>query len=182
MRDLPLTPPEFERASNIIEKSVEKLLAHSDIFLTTSLWMITDSLIAVKKVPKIREIPSGDGWRWNQAKRKYNATFDKISTEVEIMKLVPRKSVRSTIDRLPKLKLWQITSTNRRLPFAVYWCEKGSDSDNEFQNMNLNDYSFLAEFIDPEEGKLLWPDHPLYNSSLPYPSFDIDAITEYLLC
>ena len=181
MRVSPTIPPEFERASNVIEKRVERLLAHSNVLLTTSLWKNTDSLVAVKKIPKIREIPSGDGWRWNQAKRKYNTTFDKISTDVEIMKLVPRKSVRSTICRLPKLKLWQITSTNIRSPFAVYWCEKGSDSDNEFQDMDINDYSFLAEFIEPEEGKLLWPDHPLYNSNLPCSSFDIDDIMEYLL-
>ena len=181
MRVSPTIPPEFERASNVIEKRVERLLAHSNVLLTTSLWKNTDSLVAVKKIPKIREIPSGDGWRWNQAKRKYNTTFDKISTDVEIMKLVPRKSVRSSISRLPKLKLWQIKSVNRKTPFAAYWCEKGSDSDIEGQELNLEDYSFLAEFMEPCEGQQLWPEHPMYNSPASS-TFDIDSFMNYLMC
>jgi len=181
MRKTTPTPPEFEQALKVIEKRIERLLAQPESHLTHSVYMKTDSLVAVKALPKIREIPSGEGWRWNQAKRRYVVTFDKISTEVEIMKLVPRKSVRSTLDRLPKLKLWQIKSVNRKSSFAAYWCEKGSDSDIEGQELNLEDYSFLAEFMEPSEGQELWPEHQMYNSPASS-TFDIDSFMNYLMC
>jgi len=42
--------------------------------------------------------------------------------------------------------------------YSVLWCEKGIDiSSNETPELNINDYTFLADFMDDECTKELWP-------------------------
>jgi len=99
-------PPEFEKAFKVACKQLDNSIAKLSVKLPSSIWTTSGGCVCISKKPKIREIPSGKGWRWNQAKNRYYATVENLNVEVEVLKLVPRKSIRSTITKLPKLKLW----------------------------------------------------------------------------
>ena len=166
MRTSTQLPPEFEKASKIASKRIEYVKNNRNLIassLTNQIWIQTGNMAQIKYKPKIREIPSGEGWRWNQAKRRYIVTFDKTGTTMELTKLVPRKAARSTLSSLPKLKIWQASVIDKRFPLTVFWCEKGEDALSILPEIELDDLSFLAPFMEEEEGKLLWPSLPMYS-------------------
>ena len=168
-------PPEFEKALKVINRKLEILHTKPQQTqkLSTNMWSKSGNLTIIKKRPKIRDIPSGFGWRWNQAKRRYNVTNDKVGAKIELLKLVPRKCVRSPISTLPTLKLWQasvVYKVGGKSSITVFWCEKGDKAaekavSNPFEMIeeqhpnpiNLDDYSFLAPLMDPTEACQLWP-------------------------
>ena len=65
-------PPEFEKA---IKVSIKIVVQYQNEILPfnipSSIYKKTGSIVGVRKLAKIREIPSGKGWRWNQAKNRY---------------------------------------------------------------------------------------------------------------
>ena len=165
-------PPEFEKAASVVNKRIESPEGRLNFTtnLTNNLWRKSNQLVSLKKVPKIREIPSGEGWRWNQAKRRYTIKNDNGSS-IQIIKLVPRRSVRSTLKDLPKLKLWQARTVNKKSNITIFWCEKGADSNintpsqtkEQQPSLDINEFSFLADFMDPIEGQRIWPSLPMYS-------------------
>ena len=155
-------PPEFSQAFDVLHKHLHFLIQHRRAIpqqLTDELWMYSGNLSHVTKSSKIRDVPSGIGWRWNQAKRKYVIKHHQTGISLELLKLVPRKSVRSTLANLPKLKLWQGTTIEQQhTPITVFWCEKGFDSNEISSNdLDISDYEFLAPFMDQHIGEELWP-------------------------
>ena len=153
-------PPEFKSASKVLTRFMNSNVIHKKTQkLSNDMWFRTDSKTFIKKTPKIREIPSGSGWRWNQAKKRYTFFHEKLNSDVELMKLVPRKYPNSTLKSLPKLKLWRATVLDDSNPCTAYWCEKGADSDESFDlvNLQIEDFSFLAPFVDDATRFELWP-------------------------
>ena len=179
MRKVATLPPEFDRAMKFINKRLLRVLNSPVPVLPSSIWESTNNLLVINKSPKIRDIPHGMNWRWNQAKNRYKVSLDEISTSAEILKLVPRKTSEK-LSTLPKLKLWQVKSLNKNNIFTIYWCEKGADSSDNI-NLKLKDFSFLAEFIEPEIGKSLWPEHPIYKNHYTE-SFDEEVFIQKILC
>ena len=172
-------PPEFEKAVKVCMKKLEQYQHETLPYeIPSSIYKKTGSIVGVRKLAKIREIPSGNGWRWNQAKKRYSALSETFNLEFEVLKLVPRKSVKSNIVKLPKLKLWQVNFKNSNSPIIIYWCERGTDLESTSSDLDLDleAYSFLAEFINPEVGKELWPNHPKYTSPSTF-----DELIEYLV-
>lgn len=149
-------PPEFQTALGILQN-----IQNEDFNeLQPAIWKETGFCAHAKKKLKIREIPSGSQWKWNQAKKRYTiASFNgESNTNVELTKLVPRKSVNSTLNKLPKLKLWLGIISNDIKEYSVLWCEKGIDfSPIESPELNIDDYVFLADFMDDECSKEFWP-------------------------
>ena len=161
-------PPEFSQAFEVLHKHLLFLLLNRRVIpqqLSDELWMYSGNVSHVTRSSKIRDVPSGVGWRWNQAKRKYVIKHHQTGISLELLKLVPRKSVRSTLTNLPKLKLWQGTCTDEHNPITVFWCEKGLDSNETSPNdLNISDYEFLAPFMDQHLGEELWP-HTVYTAT-----------------
>ena len=169
--------PEFEKALKMATKRIEPLITSSFKAqkMCSDLWMKSGTVIIIHKKPKIRDIPSGEGWRWNQAKRKHIVMSESFNMPLEIMKLVPRKAFKGSSQSLPKVKLWQVCLLNAINPITVFWCERGID---ECENMcisttfekednttlDISDFSFLAPFMNPNDGRELWPDLPMYKS------------------
>lgn len=154
------TPPEYDRASQVIGKYYLKMketntMPSTTHGMTSNLWKSTDSLVCINRRPKIRDIPSGIGWRWNQAKRRFSMVNEETGFTIEILKLVPRKSAGSSLEALPKLKLWQGSFYNDENT-TIFWCEKGED--HVSTDLKLSDYSFLSKFMDNRAlGDHLWP-------------------------
>ena len=71
--------------------------------------------------------------------------------------------MRSTLASLPKLKVWKGTIIKENNDQTVLWCEKGMDETyitndtNKIHNLQIDDYSFLAPFIDSIESSLFSP-------------------------
>ena len=152
-----LLPPEFKKAFKVFSKTLKSV--DNGIIptgkLTKEVWSQSGNLVHVDKRPRIREIPSGNGWRWNQAKKRYTVTCEVNGNPVEIMKLVPRKTVNTPLIKLPKLKIFQLC--DEITSFTTFWCEKGADSDPTL-DLDVSDYSFLAEFMNPSEAIDIWPE------------------------
>mmetsp|Transcript_38752 Transcript_38752/g.66518 ORF Transcript_38752/g.66518 Transcript_38752/m.66518 type:complete len:189 (-) Transcript_38752:36-602(-) len=179
-------PPEFDKAFKVLSKRIHSSFNCPTVKLTDTLWMETGAIESIKKKLKIREIPSGSEWRWNQAKRRYTLSCEKSGILIELTKLVPRKSARSTLTTLPKYKLWQASVLSKTNPMTVFWCEKGADFNEPKEDLQLQDYSFLAEFMDASEAKQLWPEllPQTNNTCVPTPliheEFDV-ALLDFLL-
>lgn len=166
--DSTVIPPEFEKASKIISKRLESH-ASKPIYqkLSSQMWLKSGTSSVIRKKPKIRDIPSGNGWRWNQAKRRYHITNDKLNLSFEILKLVPRRCVRSHLKTLPTLKLWQACICNKKTPLTIFWCERGVDSMDIYQqqefvpesqeSIEISDFLFLARFMHPSHAQQIWP-------------------------
>lgn len=160
-------PPEFNKALEVAIQKFDELLIKrvSSQELTNQLWTTTGFSAFTRKQYKIREIPSGDGWRWNQAKHRYTISDTKYGAPLSIIKLVPRKAAKSSLDSLPKLKLWLISMTYKKYSMSIFWCEKGADLYTPQEELNLKDYAFLAPFMDPLTSKELFPTYDIHNRS-----------------
>jgi hypothetical protein len=75
-----------------------------------------------------RRIPSGNDWRWNQAKGKKEAFLRQHNVHVILTKLIPRGRLPSCTD-IPRYKLWHfavVPSDGETPPYTVLWSEKGA--------------------------------------------------------
>jgi len=67
-------PPEFQNALGILQNIKNENIRFD---LRSSIWEETHSCAYVKRKLKVREIPSGSQWKWNQAKKRYTiASFN----------------------------------------------------------------------------------------------------------
>ena len=172
MRSYADIPPEFHFAFNKMYKRLA-FLSNNQVpssVLQDQFWE-KDNLSHVYKLPKIRNIPSGSEWRWNQAKRKYN--FKKNGMKVEIMKLVPRRLNKNISSGIPKVKLWQAYITNTVYnPIVLFWTQSTTTQEESKTIPDIQNYSFLAPFMDDNElGREIWP-----LSNLSFPIQDLQTI------
>ena len=158
MRSYADIPPEFHFAFN---KMCKRLTFLSNNPLPSSVlqdqFWEKDILLHVYKVPKIRNIPSGSEWRWNQAKRKYS--FKKNGMKVEILKLVPRRLNKNISCKIPKVKLWQACITDTPCnPIVLFWAQSITTKEESKTIPDIQNYYFLAPFMEDNElQKELWP-------------------------
>ena len=128
--------------------------------LQATLWKVSGGTAILKRSYAVIDIPAGKQWRWYLATGRVKVKFDDGDSYIEITKLVPRKRGRKSENTVPKLKLWQGTvvcpSSNNVL--TIFWCEKGLDNDYPDDNeLNIEDYTFLAKFMNESLCRELWP-------------------------
>ena len=72
----------------------------------------------------ISDIPSGEGWRWNQTRKKKELQGDALGEVGTMTKLIPRKSKKTPLDA-PPFKLWHLSFEGAGLHSTVLYCERG---------------------------------------------------------
>ena len=154
----PLKAPEVKRALKIIDQEIENVSSINFIHyeeLTQQVWENSGRITIIQSLPKIKQIPSEKGWRWNQSKGRISIEkMDRPSVSIDLMKLVPRKVVRSHLESVPSLKLWEANVYEfGKFKYTVFWCEKGARPG----DLQLEDFSFLAKWMDPNRAQQLWP-------------------------
>lgn len=149
-------PPEFENALKIINRKYEeyRLYDRQSNGISDEIWLYNNRTTIINNIPKIREIPSGDDWRWNQSKRRYKVKLQS-GIFLELQKLVPRKFKKDS-NTLPTLKLWRGMLHDLEHPITIFWCEKGLNRTDE-SLLILSEYSFLARFMDSRTANEFWP-------------------------
>ena len=176
-------PPEFSKALNFLMTMLQsQTILHSgkvtkDILNQGSCQILRYDFTS-------RSIPSGNGWRWNQAKSRR-----KVETQmgdVTFFKLAPRRiATTSNSFTTPNLKLWKFCvhpKNKTEHPFYVLWCERGmvvpdvladippssgcsldqpwdSTCNVPTRPISINDLEFLAPFMDSNVVCELWPSH-----------------------
>ena len=133
------------------------------ILLTNSIFMFNQPISA-------KSIPGGENWRWNQTKSRKIVSVPYQNMEVSLCKLIPRRTVVGSIEKIPSLKLWlyQITpnlsdcGTGTKKSKSVIWCEKGyePEMDDTPEEININDYQFLAPLMEQRVAESIWPNKP----------------------
>ena len=115
----------------------------------------------------LKNIPSADGWRWNQTRSRKRVTIH--GANVTFFKLTPRRKSDALLDAtLPSFKMWKfiIAPTSKDIPFQILWCEKGATAERSYGCIhpmtedsfaNIDEFSFLAPFMDSHLASLLWP-------------------------
>lgn len=146
-------PPEFNTALHVFADFLQKndITQVKQEQLSRKIWEQSNVITTTKRRVKIRDIPSDIGWRWNQAKRKYTIKNPE-GLKFELLKLVPRKSVRSHLNTLPPFKLWRIQVEDIA---TIFWCEKGYDCNPIFP-YDINDFEFLRSFMNPKHANEIW--------------------------
>ena len=146
--------PEYKNASKVIDDNLSQ-----NILVLTEMpqeyCFSTGEIIILSKDFKSKQIPGGFGWRWNQVKGRKQAILKKSGFVGQFYKLMPRPLSKNSSKILssPK-KLWRFDVFNVNNPTCVLhvlWCEKGEES------LKLEDYEFLAPFVEPSLAKILWP-------------------------
>ena len=150
-------PREFKTALNKM-RSIKQTETFKEK-LHSCIWTESGGTAILRRSFKIKDIPACSLWRWNQAKRRFHARFDDGDHIIELMKLVPRKRIRTNTTILPKLKLWQgtIDYVESGYSVTIFWCEKGLDGDSFDEELNIEDYTFLAKFMNESLCRELWP-------------------------
>lgn len=176
-------PPEFARAQSILDQHFARMIIQKQFtkVLTEDVWMKSGKITLYDGNFTSASIPSGKGWKWNQAKRRQKIVDQEHNSTVIIIKLVPRvvasrskKAKKPNIER-PSMKLWQFLVSIPSFmgnPVTLLWCEKGmngpeeqldtstlkkkNESEEEVE-LNIEDYKFLAPFMSPDVAKELWP-------------------------
>ena len=174
-------PPEFNRAVSNIHKSFInfKCGEYSTCVQTTKeIWLRSNNFSFFNDILKVKQIPSESGWRWNQAKGRISFINDDKIIKIDLAKLVPRKIPKRSESLVPSMKIWHAIVTNNNSKFTVLWCERGYDIKltsktklkstitpkpiqiMEEDNLNIDDYKFLAPYMDLESAVDLWPNLP----------------------
>ena len=157
MQESPLFPADFQRAYEVVRDKIRITgitpVSHISKLQTLS----TNQVMLFEESFKSSKIPSRPGWCWNQTKGRRTATLSDPKATIEFFKLMPRRSAQAPIKDLPTLKLWQynIVFQGSTKPISMIWCEKGDDWVSK--NLHLEDYEFLAEFMEPTVANELWP-------------------------
>ena len=75
----------------------------------------------------VQSIPTGEGWRWNQTKKR-KEHVEETGTQTVIIKLIPRK-LKNSKENAPRHKLWHVsfTSTSSSSISTVLFCERGAE-------------------------------------------------------
>ena len=156
-------PPEFKRAAKVLCSQISFLNnlppSHPP---PNGFWKTSNSVFYVYRNIRNQDIPSSNGWRWNQVKNRYQVT-DKYSGKIiQITKLIPRKTPGSSIKCCPKYKLWRGVTECYENTTTIYWLEKGEDKSQkvvipeENEPLNISDFEFLAPFMEPEDVMFFW--------------------------
>merc|ERR1712137_1279566 len=141
--------PEFANAARLVIDSL-----HCKVNATTE---ISSDILNQGNIQKIthnfhaREIPSGDGWRWNQTKARKDIYLE-ASVHVQFFKLSPRRRGKSC-GTPPPMKLWKFNVVTPVEEYFLLWCERG----NLPPTITIDDFSFLAPFMADELVLQLWP-------------------------
>lgn len=155
-KDKDALPQEFIQATKVFDEIISRG-TYQRTKLTYECFFHSNAITVCKKSVKIRDIPSGYGWRWNQAKRRYS--IKKEGYSYELLKLVPRKTPTSTLKTLPKLKLWRAVVLSGRCKAIILWCERGQDiPESTLNDIHLSDLTFLAPLMDRDTAIELWPE------------------------
>lgn len=148
-------PPEYKFALNVIDKYLSRNCKLSFLNKMSEDVMEEGNISILKKKFKSREIPAGTNWRWNQVKSRKIVQLPASDVRAEFFKLMPRKINRNGILPSFSCKLWQfnIIDIEGNVLFRVLWCEKGKKT-----QFDLDDYTFLASFMEPHLANELWPE------------------------
>ena len=151
--------PEYKNASKVIDDVLSQ-----NFFINYEMpeeyCFSTNEIIILSNDFKSKQIPGGFGWRWNQVKGRKQAILKKSGFKGEFYKLMPRPiSKENSIKNLGPKKLWRFDVfrvDNPKILIHILWCEKGEEM------LRIEDYEFLAPFLDPALAKILWPNRTIY--------------------
>lgn len=151
-------PPEYNNAALVIDNilSSDNIIKVRDTLPKEYCFTTGDYIISSKDF-KSKQIPAGHGWRWNQVKGRKKVWLSKSGFVGEFYKLMPRPISKNEPMKLSgQRKLWKFTvrQQNSAVLFRILWCEKGE------MTMKIEDYAFLAPFVEPSLAKILWPGGP----------------------
>ena len=114
--------PEFKRAASAFDSALTQLSMKPISEVSSAIW--TQGAFSLFDAPvRIRRIPAGRHWRWNQTKGKQGTTVSDGS-KLLVVKLVPRKASGAE-SPAPKYKLWLFQFEDARTGF---WCETGGSN------------------------------------------------------
>merc|ERR1719282_715607 len=118
--------PEFKHALASIDNALPRLPAAPLSSVSCTIWT-HDKFSLFDQPLRVRRIPAGKDWRWNQTKCKKHATLHSLNASVIFAKLVPRRTSKSDTP-LPNYKLWyfQIEREGTTGGLTAFWCERGS--------------------------------------------------------
>lgn len=118
--------PEFKHALASIDNVLPRLPAVPLSSVSCAIWT-HDKFSLFDQPLRVRRIPAGKDWRWNQTKCKKHATLTSCNASVIFAKLVPRRTNKSETP-LPNYKLWyfQIEPEGATGGMTAFWCERGS--------------------------------------------------------
>ena len=153
-------PPEFQRALRLISIHFETAPVLSISKLQDTPVCIHGNVFLFDGSFKSSKIPARPGWKWNQTKGRRTGVLPRHDAVVEFYKLIPRKTIRSSLQRLPSMKLWQFNiklSNDRRV--TMVWCEKGEKYSASKQEVPLciDDFEFLSPFMSADVVREIWP-------------------------
>ena len=187
--------PEQQRAISIFLECYKNYSADQVIVvrdLTMDELVISDAKLFVEGRINRRTLPHQNHWAWNQSKSKVQFSLEG-GGQVKFAKLNPRR-VKTTDAGLPSYKLWvfEVESPNITIHSSLFflWCEKGKtsvdadpplvqetrgskksksqDVQQPTEEITVDQFAFLADFIDPEiASQLGW-----ITSSSPKSSYD----------
>ena len=154
-------PPEYHNALETLLWALDN--AYEILDNLTKHCVYEGNLEFFGNTSKARDIPSPDCWRWNQAKSRKTVSI--TGGQVTFFKLAPRKTHQNSDIALPRLKIWKYCiKLNNREVFYCLWCEKGFKTPpnqnytyNALNTLSLQDFQFLAPFMDPDSAAELWP-------------------------
>ena len=118
--------PEFKHALSLVDQALHSLQPKPISVVSCSIWT-HDKFSLFDQPLRVRRIPAGKDWRWNQTKCKKHATLSTLNASVIFAKLVPRRTTKSD-SPLPNYKLWyfQIEPNDASGGMTAFWCERGS--------------------------------------------------------
>lgn len=125
--------------------------------------LTSNSIYMFHQAISAKSIPGGQNWRWNQTKSRKVVSVPYQNMEVTLCKLIPRRTVVGSNEKIPSLKLWlyQLTSTSSPRSRSVIWCEKGYEPEIvSMEDININDYQFLAPLMEHKVAISIWPEYP----------------------
>ena len=90
-------------------------------------WMNTNSVNIYTGKIKLANIPSGNNWKWVQARGRKKVPMWNENMMIDIFKASPRLLSRDSLIPLPFLKIWIIHVQFDGKCNSIVWCEKGLD-------------------------------------------------------
>lgn len=146
---------EYKNAYLQVDEIICNQLSSINIEIPQTFNFTRGAFIAIQKEFSSKDIPSEDSWRWSQVKGRKTIWLPRSGYFVEFFKLMPRPISKCAELNGPLRKIWRFNVFDRKggvLIFIILWCEKGEKS-----LLCIEDYKFLAPFIDPIIANSLWP-------------------------
>eukprot|EP00012_Vannella_robusta_P007261 CAMPEP_0206199104 /NCGR_PEP_ID=MMETSP0166-20121206/10057_1 /ASSEMBLY_ACC=CAM_ASM_000260 /TAXON_ID=95228 /ORGANISM="Vannella robusta, Strain DIVA3 518/3/11/1/6" /LENGTH=156 /DNA_ID=CAMNT_0053617131 /DNA_START=140 /DNA_END=607 /DNA_ORIENTATION=+ len=146
-------------------RALDKLVEHFDSTtpgtrntISSKVWE-EGAFLVINEVVAAKHIPCGRTWRWNQTKSRKTAKAIEQNVTVNFHKLIPRKKRNAMDAEIPTFKLWwyEIVIPGKETHYAL-WCERGIEYSRGVREceMHVSQFSFLAEFMDPETAADIW--------------------------